>query len=286
MKTHEWLQAYRSHLRLQQRRSPRTIESYCGILARFLAEQENEQGEPSFESGCISNYLRHLSKNLAPASQALSSSALKSFLAWAEAEGIEVPKLEPLKREITRPKLAKKLVRIVDEEDILVLARALKLRPWHEQLLFELLYGSGLRISEAHGLKRQNVDLEAGTLEIRGKRSKLRLVPLTSKARALLSEPFEPDSGIWPEATSVRSLRRWVERWGLTILTSEGTSGNLHPHKLRHSIASHLLRRGARLPQIQKLLGHSQLRTTEIYTHLETEDLVRVYDKSFPKLKR
>lgn len=249
-------------LRLQQRKSPRTCSAYVDVAQRFW---ENAEGRIEAES--LHTFMRDLSKTLAPASQAQSASALSCFIKWLAEQNLADARLT---KHIERPRVSKSLVKVMDEEDLPLLLRTLETRPLHEQLLFELLYGSGLRISEAWTVNLQKLNIQNAELQVTGKGRKTRKVPLTARALEIMSHPPSP---LWGPAKSVRTLRRWVESWGI----------DLHPHKLRHSLATHLLRRGAKLPQIQKLLGHSSLSTTERYTHVSIEDLVRVYDQAFPK---
>jgi integrase/recombinase XerC len=172
-------------------------------------------------------------------------------------------------------------MKIVDEDCLLAVRSALiEKNDARQQLLFELLYGSGLRISEAHDLKWAELRSAEQSLEVLGKGRKRRVVPLTPEAfrlfAALRSTASKTSAGPFPE--DVRTLRRWVERWGTLIPENEL---KLHPHRLRHSLASHLLQRGSKLPEIQRLLGHTRLSTTERYTHLDLNDLIRVYESSF-----
>lgn len=265
---------FREHLRLQKRRSPRTVEAYADIAQRFW---EHCEANPDGES--LHSFLREAGQQWSAASQAQAASALKSFCTWLIKEHGMDPEIL---RHIERPRVPRKLITVVEEEDLLALIRQLESRPTAEQLLFELLYGSGLRISEALGLKLSEVDFAAHEMRVLGKGNKVRRVPLTTKAEALLNSVN--GSQIWGAQPSVRKLRRWVAGWNALVCLPDGTQ--IHPHKLRHSLATHLLKRGARLPQIQKLLGHSTLATTERYTHLSTEDLLKAYDQSFPKLNK
>jgi len=266
--------AYLTH---QRRRSPRTVAAYGDILRRYF--EFSDVLLPEADS--LRAFLREAAQGLSPSSQAQWASALKTFLAWGARAGHWSPGLE---KHLSRPKVPKRLIKVVEEEDLPLLLATIDKRPPLERLLFELLYGSGLRISEALNLRRKGINLRSASAEILGKGQRLRKVPLTGRACKVLAA-LPSGEEIWPPGTNVRGLRRWVETWGKLSLLSEET-GRLHPHKLRHSLASHLLRRGAKLPQIQKLLGHRRLGTTERYTHLNPEDLINAYDKAFPKLKR
>ncbi len=265
----EWIK----DLRLKHRRSPRTLESYAAVLKRF----HDFLGEQTLTPASLQDFIQDSSSQLAPSSLAQWTSALKNFFTWAEKQKQFGPEFKKI---IQRPRLTKKLTQIVEEEDLHLLKQMIETRPQEEQLFFELIYGSGLRLSEAYTFEFSKADLSTPKLQVLGKGNKYRQVPLTSKAVSLLKTIGKNP---WIGRTTVRSLRRWVENWG-KLCALEENCGPLHPHKLRHSIASHLLKRGAKLPQIQKLLGHERLGTTERYTHLNVDDLVRVYDESFPKV--
>jgi integrase/recombinase XerC len=232
----------------------------------------------------IRNHLREASQELNASSQAQKVSALRCFLTYLTNEKLCSQEcLRPLER----PRTPKKLIEVLPEDTLKFLQNILQeKRPAEEVLLFELLYGSGLRISEAASLRWKQFpqnNTEKHSLEVLGKGRKRRVVPLTSsaiKAAQSFRGSSSPEDAVFPH--NIRSLRRWVENWALLIPESEL---RLHPHLLRHSIASHLLRRGAHLPEIQRLLGHSKLSTTERYTHLNVDDLIRIYDQSFAKAK-
>jgi len=270
------LKRYAEELLIRQKKSPRTVEAYVDVAGRLLHFNDGLEG---LDDSALSGFLRGASKKLAPSSQALWVSGLRNFFLWLERTS-EFPGTK-LARHLERPRVAKTLTQVIDDDDVKLVVEHVRERPAPERLLFELLYGSGLRISEALNLRVENYDPEAGTLRVLGKGRRLRVVPLTEGAREILrASAVQRLTTPWgPEVTNVRRLRRWVEGWSKALPLST----RLHPHKLRHSIASHLLLRGAKLPQIQKLLGHSQLSTTERYTHLKIEDLMRIYDESLPK---
>lgn len=268
---------YALYLKHQKNRSSRTVEAYCDVVGRLL-----QSGLPV--PGSVRNFLREASSGLSSSSQAQWVSALKNFLLWAESEQ-KIIDAARLIKELHRPKVSQRMVEIVEEDDLSLVLKTLRDRPPEERLLFELLYGSGLRISEALLINPANFDPRSSELLIKGKGERLRKVPVTPLATEFIKRAkLARATSLWTKKYTVRTFRRWVENWGKISLLDERT-GRLHPHKLRHSIASHLLKRGASLPQIQKLLGHKQLSTTQRYTHLNVEDLLKVYDQSFPKLK-
>ncbi len=273
---------------MQKKRSAHTCRSYAATVQNYLETEALASRAPlpwppreGFLEGVVSGdglraFARESARTLSAASQAQRMSALKTFLEWAIAQRwVDIRIL----RDLSRPRVPKKLAQAEDEDDLRLLHKQLEARPSAERLLFELLYGSGLRISEASELPWSAIDWERGQAEIVGKGRRRRLVPLTPGAMSLLVElrgGKKGDGPVWGKPLGPRSLSRWVKGWGV-----EG----LHPHKLRHSIATHLLKRGSKLPQIQKLLGHRRLSTTERYTHLDLSDLLRVYDQSLPLKK-
>ena len=278
----DFLAAYESHLAHQRRFSDNTVLAYVATAHRFADYCESlSMWPPSVNE--VRSFLREISTNFAPTSQARSVTALECFLAWANFEGLTKASRSKI---LHRPRTAKKVTAVVDQEDIPLLLKTIASREPREQLLFELLYGSGLRISEAQTLPWDSLVRSSGSLKVLGKGSRVRMVPITPHALKLWESLRKKTTVEGPlAAINVRTLRRWVEQWGLLSLSGNG-SQHLHPHLLRHSLATHLLQNGAGLPQIQKLLGHQQLETTERYTHLHLEDLMKVYDESFPKTLR
>ncbi len=290
------LQKYAMYLKNQQRRGARTVESYTDICNRLLEYlfapdkivdlQKNALIETCSQE-TLRAFFRDAGTALSPATHALWISAIRSFLKWLHGVSVLPKKLDKV---LQRPRIPKKLGSIFFEEDLPLLLKELEKRPLEERLLFEFLYGMGLRLSEALSLKKDNLLLSQNSIRVFGKGRKWRQIPLTKGAKKLLGEilsttsPGEQQS-IWPRPLGPRMCRHWVTRWG-RLAGFDESKGRLHPHKLRHSIASHLLRRGALLPQVQKLLGHKNLSTTERYTHLNTDDLVKAYDKAFPLRKK
>lgn len=272
----------------QKRKSPLTAKSYKEALVAFGAylKKNNSPTVPNVTEDILRTYIQSLSKRLAPASQALHVGALRSFFKWCFHKKITPSNFQMV---LVRPKIPKRLQKVVEEEDLHLLVKTIEQRPLHEQILFHLLYGMGLRISEAYNLKFQDILWAQNSARIVGKGKKERLIPLSPAAHSLLHTlaTQNPEAlGPWPKQLSVGKMQQWTQKWGLESLLNPET-GHLHPHKLRHSLATHLLRRGAKLPEIQKLLGHSRLSTTEKYTHLNFDDLARVYDMALPdKLKK
>jgi site-specific recombinase XerD len=266
------LKRYQEHLSLNTHYAQRSIDTYLFYVSDYLKFTV----EPFLEKP-LKDFIQQKSRNFAPKTQAQMVAALKNFFSWAKSKKL-CENIFP--HVLVSPKTPKKSLRIFNEEDLVLLVNVVKKRSPQQRLLFELLYGSGLRLSEALNAKTSH--LMSDRLRVRGKGNKERLLPLTDTAKKLLSQLDTDNTGPWGPATTLRKLRSWTYSWGLESGLEEHY-GKLNPHKLRHSIATHLLRRGAKLPQIQKLLGHRNLATTERYTHLSTSDLVRIYDQALPK---
>jgi integrase/recombinase XerC len=196
---------------------------------------------------------------------------------------------------LNTPKLPKNLPEVPTEHqtnsliDDVALGKLERPFPKRDLALFEVLYGCGLRITEAVGLDTTDMDLAEGWLKVRGKRKKERQVPVPSKAlHALRAWMNEREHAAGTAAVflnhrggrlSDRGARGIVKLYAIALL---GDSG-LHPHSLRHAYATHLLSAGADLRAIQELLGHASLSTTQRYTRLSLVDLMKVYDKSHPR---
>lgn len=170
-----------------------------------------------------------------------------------------------------------------------------ELRELRDRALIELLYGAGLRVGETAALDVRDVDLHRSEVRVLGKGGKERIVPLPSQTRAALARWIErrrrPGLLAEPLFVSLRSRRSEAARLGVRdmrrVLTrrarAAGLADRVHPHRLRHSYATHLLDMGADLREIQELLGHASLSTTEKYTAVSAERLLEVYDRAHPR---
>ncbi len=162
-------------------------------------------------------------------------------------------------------------------------------QPERDLAIFELLYGCGLRVSELVGLDLDDLDLTGRVLRVRGKGRKERMVPFTRRLREVLGTWMEKRAAPVEERAVFLSVRggrlsdRAVRR--LVKIYADALTGDhaMHPHTFRHAYATHLLREGANLREIQELLGHAQLSTTQKYTQVSLADLMAVYDKAHPR---
>lgn len=196
-------------------------------------------------------------------------------------------------REVRAPKGARRLPSVLDPDEAQALLDAkpdgaLELR---DHAMLELFYSSGLRLSELVGANIGDVDLSGGTIRVLGKGRKTRIVPVGRKALQALQTMLNERTDVAAQAPlflsrlqrriSARSVHARVLRWSKRYLAR----GDLHPHVLRHSFASHVLQSSSDLRAVQEMLGHAQLSTTQIYTHLDFQKLSEVYDKTHPRAR-
>ena len=219
-------------------------------------------------------------------------SAIRGFLKYAKKEKRIASSPAELLDSPKRPKSLPKTVS-VDEAFALCdapIANGDERHPARDRAIVELLYGAGLRVSELCGIDIADVDMKGRWLRVLGKGNKQRLVPfhdacaaaIEAWLRARPSHERGADAlflGARGARLNDREVRRFLARYGLEV----GARGRVHPHKLRHAYATHLLEGGADLRAIQELLGHASLSTTQRYTHVDVARLTAVYDKSHPR---
>jgi len=191
------------------------------------------------------------------------------------------------------PKVHRKLPQVLDVDEATALVEAdsggaLTLR---DRAMLELFYSSGLRLSELVGLRWLDLDLHAGEVRVLGKGSKTRIVPVGKHAvnalRALgEAEGCAPESPVFRGRGGAPISPRTVQARLKTLALSQGFAKRVHPHLLRHTFASHMLESSGDLRAVQELLGHADIATTQIYTHLDFQHLAKVYDAAHPRAKR
>lgn len=289
--------AYLAHLRLEKRLSPESVAAYLSDLRLFF-RQSGEAGPEGAAAGLealalprLRAFLRGLSElGFAPSSISRYLSAVKGYSAWLAEAGL-IP--EDQARVLKGPKQQRyKPGNLTHAEmdslyDLLEAAAAQGAAPALRDLcLIELLYGLGLRISEAVGLKLDHLNLQEGAALVQGKGSKQRLVPLGGKVTRSLRRYLEAWDGKGRTDTVLlnrfgRPLSR-MGAWKIVqrLCREAGIDTAVSPHTFRHSFATHLIEAGADLRSVQELLGHADIGTTQIYTHLD-QDYLREVHKSF-----
>lgn len=221
--------------------------------------------------------------SLSVASKNRKISCLKSFFRWLYQEQILD---RDIASQIHAPKVPRKIPHFISVDEALLILRTLTESGSQEQdalLLFLLLYGGGLRISEACHLRWSNLNLEKREVRILGKGQKERIVAWPERVWVELHRRTKSGDYIWGERPlSPRKGYDWVRK----AASKAGLMSPLHPHALRHSYATHLLTSGADLRVLQELLGHSSLSSTEKYTHLSMDHLARMLDHHHPLAKK
>ncbi len=220
-------------------------------------------------------------------------SAIRSLFGYLQRNGLVVhnPALD-----IPAPKSPNRLPDIVDPDR---LDRLLKIAPdshlaSRDRAIFELIYSSGLRLSEVVSLDLGDVDSHDGMLRVTGKGSKTRTIPVGSVALVALAEWLKvrpelaaaDEKGLFVGQHGRRLGQRTVQRRLDQWVVKQGLDMPLHPHQLRHAFASHLLESSGDLRAVQELLGHADISTTQVYTHLDFQHLAKVYDQAHPRAKR
>ncbi len=279
---------------LRRNDSPHTIRNYSADLREFLEYFSRENGNPpamaQFDLLALREWLAYLyDRELMAPTIRRKLASVRGLFRYLAREGRIASDPARLMR---LPRMPKTLPQVPNAEATNTLVDGVELldmdrpHPQRDRLLLELLYGCGLRVSEAVGLNPEDIDFSERWLRIRGKGRKERQVPFGSKAAEALQNYLQDR----PPATAVflnhrggrltdRGARNIVKFYSTYVL---GDS-SIHPHTLRHAFATHLLSDGADLRSIQELLGHARLSTTQKYTQVSLEDLMRVYDKAHPR---
>ena len=284
------------HLETERRLSPNTIASYrrdLEELATFCGAR-GIAGWQSVSPHWVRAYVaeRHR-RGLGGRSIQRALSAARSFYRYLLREGcVEHNPATGIKA----PRTPRRLPATLDVDQVAQLLNMTPTDPLtaRDRAIMELLYSSGLRLSELVGLDVADLDLSDATVRVKGKGSKVRVVPVGRLAVVALEAWLPVRDTLMRAATSAlfvsrtgrrlaaRTVQSRLRTWGLR----QGLDTNLHPHRLRHSFASHLLESSGDLRAVQELLGHANLSTTQIYTHVDFQRLATVYDQAHPRAKK
>ncbi|NLS53502.1 tyrosine recombinase XerC [Hafnia alvei] len=289
------VEAFLRFLRVERQLSPHTIESYHHQLTAIIeivapaGLRDWRQLDATQVRMIIARSKR---KGLEAASLALRLSALRSFIDWQVSQG--VMSVNPAKG-ISAPKQARHLPKNLDVDDVNRLLDIDASDPLavRDRTMLEVMYGAGLRLSELVGLDCRHMNMASGEVWVMGKGSKERKLPIGRTAIHWLEqwlqlrEIYDPvDDAVFVsklgKRISVRSVQKRFAEWGV----KQGVTSHINPHKLRHSFATHMLESSGDLRAVQELLGHANLTTTQIYTHLDFQHLAKVYDAAHPRAKR
>ena len=289
----EHVERYLTHLAAERRLSAHTVENYRRDLDSLL-----ELGKETELQALDSNHIRHFiarlhAQGLSAKSLARRLSAWRGFYRFAckrlgyagnPCTDLRPPKARRALPEALSPDACAQLLDREPED-------ALEIR---DKAMFELFYSSGLRLAELTGLDITALDLSAGEASVTGKGSKTRIVPVGAKAQEALGawlgarQGFAKaeekavfvsrNGGRLTDRQIASRLDRWAKKAGLPV--------HVHPHMLRHSFATHVLQSSGDLRAVQELLGHANISTTQVYTHLDFQHLAKVYDTAHPRAKR
>ncbi len=285
------LESFIRHLSDERNYSEHTVKAYRGDLENFrdFLLKEGKSIEDT-DAATVNAYVSALYGKNSPSSVERKVSAIRSFFSYLVRRGLAAKNPAKLVR---TPRKEKRLPVFLSVDEVFSLVDVkdperspLRVR---DRAILELLYSSGLRVSELAGAALADLSMGEAVIRVRGKGNKERIVPVGSKALSALGEYLDVREKLKPASDRIflnsrgggittRSLARIIKKYGLV----SGISKNVSPHVLRHSFATHLLAGGADLRAIQEMLGHASLSTTQRYTHLSVERIMEVYDKTHP----
>lgn len=271
------IREYAYYLRMERKKSPNTVAAYTGDVADFLDFYKGDAA--AAVTADIESFILDRSGILSKRSQARVLSSLSSFFGWLILEGER--KDNPCDN-VDRPKLGRYLPEVLSVEEVEAIMNSVDLRTWQgvrDRAILEILYGSGLRVSEACGLLISHVYAEEGFVRVVGKGDKERLVPMGGMAvdafSAYLAVRPVPDSPEFDDIAFLNRFGRGLSRISVFNMVKRqalvaGVNKEISPHTFRHSFATHLIENGADLRVVQEMLGHESILTTEIYTHIDS----------------
>ncbi|MCS7004789.1 MAG: site-specific tyrosine recombinase XerD [Cytophagales bacterium] len=294
------LEEFAIYLKLERAYAQNTLQAYCTDIQKLISfcQKEHILSPALLTTDHISQFLATLyQKNMSPVSQARVLSAVKTFFKFLYLQNWIQE--NPAKR-IKTPKFARKLPDVLSFEEI---EKILQVLPLHtlegarNRAMFEILYSSGLRVSELINLKISDLYFDIGLLKIVGKGNKQRFVPIGEEAIRYVQEYIQHfrnrqkikkghESYVFLNQKGSRLSRTYVFMAIKETAALAGISKRVSPHTFRHSFASHLLENGADLRAVQEMLGHESITTTEIYTHLDMSYLQKVIHQYHPRAKK
>lgn len=281
------IQKFLSYLEIEKNYSEHTLLNYRLDLMEFVKFQSGATVE-SVDYSVLRRFLAEMRQhNLKPRSVARKLSSLRSFFKYLQRE--KIIKNNPASLLVT-PKLDKPLPHFLTEEEAVRLIespKAGKKGSLRDKAIFETLYSTGIRVSELVGMDIDSVDFIGNIIRVMGKGRKERLVPIGDTALEALTKYIETrkhdSNALFLNKNGTRLGTRSVGNIINKYILQEAVNQHVTPHMFRHSFATHLLNHGADLRAVQELLGHVNLSTTQIYTHLTTDKLKSVYDKAHPR---
>ncbi len=292
----DWLERFLAHLAAERRLSPHTATNYSRDIRALLSycERAALRRWSDVDSQHVRVFAaRAHAAGLGPRSVQRRLSAVRSFFNYLTREGV-VPHNPAV--DIRAPKAARRLPGTLDVDQIAQLLDipaddALAVR---DRAIMELFYSSGLRLAELVGLDLAHIDLADRTVRVLGKGSKTRILPVGRKAVEAITAWLRErgavaaigETALFVGRNGARLSPRAVQARIAGWARRKGLPQHVHPHLFRHSFATHLLESSKDLRGVQELLGHADISTTQVYTHLDFAHLARTYDASHPRAKR
>lgn len=287
----EYIDRFIKYLEVEKGVSPHTLRAYrkdIEIFSDFI-NSPPEKVEPIDVRGFVA---QQVNSGLSKTTAGRRLAAVRSFFRFLYREGYIKSNPAKVINTPKRPKILPKFLTVDDVFSLIERPEGIGFIVARDRAILELLYSSGIRVSELSNLDMEDIDLKEGLIKVKGKGRKERIVPIGTKAieavRNYLVERMllkKRDKALFlnkrGSRITDRSIRRIVVKYARMVLTD----GRIGPHTLRHTFATHLLQAGADLRAIQELLGHSSLSTTQKYTHLDITHLMEVYDKAHPLAK-
>ncbi|MRG85410.1 tyrosine recombinase XerC [Salinibacillus xinjiangensis] len=286
------------YLQIEKNASPYTIKYYLDDLNTFFLflEKEGISDLKEVDYACIRVFLTELyDKKLSRRSVSRKLSSLRTFYRFLERE--QIVEQNPFLN-VTLPKMDKPIPEFLYEEEIEKLFTVNDVNTplgQRNQALLELLYGTGMRVSECAILKIENIDFSIGTVLVLGKGKKERYIPFGKYAedalvqyiddgrKQLADKGSSPTNSLFLNARGTSLTARGIRTILNDMVKKAALTIHVHPHKLRHTFATHLLNAGADLRSVQELLGHEHLTSTQIYTHVTKDHLRDIYLKTHPR---
>ena len=287
--------SFLSYLKIESQASAHTLRSYEDdllVFCRFLEETVGEGADPTeADSARLRRYSAWLnSQGYAATTIARRLASLRSFFRYLRRQGTVAA--DPASG-LRNPKQPQRLPRLLGIDDVIRLLDAIPVDDplgFRDRAMLETLYGGGLRVSELVGLNLEDLDFEQELVRVRGKGKRERLCPVGRMAMRwiagylpLRKPKRNPEPALFLNRYGTRLTTRSVGRLLEDHLIRVGLTHAASPHTLRHSFATHLLDRGADLRSVQELLGHRNLTTTQIYTHVTRERLLDIYHQAHPR---
>ena len=285
----QWMERFLFNLSQQRNYSDRTVTAYGHDVERFIEFCGEEVADANAQD--VLRFAAHLKRQgLSNASISRCLSAIRSFYKFLLTQG-EVP-ANPAAAAVG-PRITRRLPKVLDTDQAaqLLNVTAKDRQSLRDKVLLELFYGSGLRLSELANLKLTDLDMAQGMVQVLGKGGKERRVPLGRQCISALSQwtktlASQGHGWLFPGRNGKNISPRTIQNRLKKIATAQLGDNSLHPHMLRHTYATHLLESSGDLRGIQELLGHRDIATTQIYTHLNFQHLAQVYDSAHPRAQK